>query len=1019
MLVYLPPNSPPTPAPPKAIMRVMDYMQRVSHLSPLSKDWFYLIRAFTLSHDRAGAVRVLESVWISLNKNGRLEKVSPQFFGAALEVHSVKIPNADTVGAETWFGRMVQAGVKPDAHKVHFLVQSYVNADDWKGAQRRLDELLNAKEVKEMDAEDSLNVALMDALDIEGPTRIIPKSKWSRFGKPDIRTYNLLIQAACESGDMVSAVKQYNNMIFQGVKPSIWTYTHLLKGFAKQQDLPGAIRVYERLQFMGLQPDIVFFTLLISVCLKSSDFAAAMRFYDEMTRDFPHVKPDTTFFNVLIDGFGKKGNLESMKARFVEMIRCKVQPDQVTLTSLMDAHVKAGQMKEAVKWLQRLTDANNSADSWTDQPESMDEVVWRESMTELSAATQENTDASNSSINTTPTFAPITPDLHTYTTLIHGYGSIQKDLHTATSWMSTLLSHPSHPLPNVHTYTALFHSFCVAGDMKSATLWFRRMLDAGIKPDAAAFHTLMDGFCQVGDMKGASSVLEEMRNAGIDPDDVTYGMLIRTHLKYGRVEEGLGLYKMMTVEKGLKPSLYILAVLVSYLGHEVGRVDAKGLPVTARREEGGLAVDERRVIKSNMSSISEPPNFISSLTPILFDPALPNLRNLTPLSPSTFQLPHTKAKHHPDLLYLYTTYRLHLPLSSRPPFLGVYDALLAHFNHLNMVRPGVETYLQCLEDGGVPDESLTVRLFKMVGRRDGWEGVLRISSAVRWRLVELVGGWKKRVREDEGKLGERGAKEADGGRAEMERRFAGSLLPVPQLGERHHEIGAEGSTDTIRPREFLHRESIQQLQKMLTMVVMASYPTSTFKKQWNELFRHQKSIQQQAHNNGLNETTQELDSIFKEVCDLKSSGTFLRYDPPSRQHFVYGRLAESQEALVGFWDKVLQIQLIFKHPNPEAVSGLERVSLDEYTHLEAGGDGEAFGCGRFRGRETKLKRIEDEAFLRFCFVYLRHCELHWFWDARRHAVQCLGHLGLKVDEKEYLKWILDHERGLKEKQQIK
>jgi pentatricopeptide repeat protein len=909
-------------------------------------------------------------------------------------------------------------------------------------------------------------------------------------------------------------------MIVHGVKPTIYTYTYLLHGFTRVGNLHSALDVYDRLLFMGLQPDIVVLTILIRAFLKNGDLRGALRFYETLKTEYAGLEPDTVLYNVLINGLGKEGDLGGMKSKFEEMVRGGIRPDAVTLNSLMDAHIKAGDTREALNWMYSLTKirkgrptGENELKSEHQNPLDADgvgsttssaqaDVKWNEVMTQLeeSTTTSDQQRTSASTIN-------IEPDIHVYNTLIHGLASNQ-DMAAATSWFSDLASSssssstvtnttpssPQLPRPNVHIYTSIIHAFAnkqPEPDMPSAQRWFQNMLQSGIKPDQAAFHTLIAGYCKVQDMQSAQTILEEMKGQGFQPDEMTFSLIVDAHLKAGRILAALSVYREMmesvsaskkkekssrglgiAVVTGVSPSLHMYAALITKLGHEVGKVDSAGLAVPVRRDDsGGLSRVERTQLKSSAAPASsesqpssEPPidDLISADTSNLSEPN-PNIQRhgLSPYHHSIllkniprsillkleeytscpFYLPHSKAKYHPDLMFLYASYRASIPRLPRPLLIDIYDAVMAHHSHLNSIKSAKWVYKHALEDGCLPDESITVRIFKLVSRLKGWDGVLMASSDFRNSLSKAVmfgRGWRSRAVENmmkkkdvtnefdgekitinepeknlEGVHSDRGqlASVVEDNDSDSlmdnaaQQRFSRSLLPIS---------GSIGDSNTTMATMPFNSEAVSELEKLLNRVVLASYPMAMFRKDFrhaismlegNKLEQNRSNPSNDLSNFGSPDAAATDDAAAAQEAHMRQlleECKFLKYDETARKHFVYGQL-NTEEGTLEFWDTIWKMQLEFRRLSQK----IPRLNSKKGTTTTTTANANAISDPTYSKNESE----DSEKFLKFCYIYLRHCEVNWFWDARRHALDQLKSLGWNVQERHYLKWVLDHEAG--------
>lgn len=66
-----------------------------------------------------------------------------------------------------------------------------------------------------------------------------------------------------------------------------------------------------------------------------------------------------------------------------------------------------------------------------------------------------------------------------------------------------------------------------------------------IKPDETTYGLLVVGFCRAGDLVGAAKIWNKMLDAGLEPDVEAYEEIAVTMFKNNRLEDAMGLFKMM------------------------------------------------------------------------------------------------------------------------------------------------------------------------------------------------------------------------------------------------------------------------------------------------------------------------------------------------------------------------------------------------------------------------------------------------------------------------------------------
>ncbi|XP_020271904.1 pentatricopeptide repeat-containing protein At2g19280-like [Asparagus officinalis] len=246
---------------------------------------------------------------------------------------------------------------------------------------------------------------------------------------PDVFTYNSFILTLCRSGNMEEA-----NEIFMEMFDLV-----LIEACCKIEDLAGAECVFNALKRDGLQPDAFVYNVLINGYSKKGFMHRAYELKYMMTQD--GVSPDIVTYNTIMHGLVKRGYMSDCRGIYDELVRRGFSPDKITVTSLIHSYSKEGNLAEAY-------------------------LIW-----------------CNMTKNKTK--------------------------------------------PDIVTCSALLHGFCTKKRMQDANFLFRKMLGLGLKSDLILYNTLIQGFCNVGDVNEACQLLIAMKHDGILPNNATYRALVR------------------------------------------------------------------------------------------------------------------------------------------------------------------------------------------------------------------------------------------------------------------------------------------------------------------------------------------------------------------------------------------------------------------------------------------------------------------------------------------------------------
>lgn len=80
--------------------------------------------------------------------------------------------------------------------------------------------------------------------------------------------------------------------------------------------------------------------------------------------------------------------------------------------------------------------------------------------------------------------------------------------------------------PNEHTYTTIMHGYASLGDTGKAFAFFTRLRDEGLELDVYIYEALLKACCKSGRMQSALAVTKEMSSQNIPRNTFVYNILI-------------------------------------------------------------------------------------------------------------------------------------------------------------------------------------------------------------------------------------------------------------------------------------------------------------------------------------------------------------------------------------------------------------------------------------------------------------------------------------------------------------
>ncbi|KAL6227057.1 hypothetical protein ACLB2K_001016 [Fragaria x ananassa] len=170
--------------------------------------------------------------------------------------------------------------------------------------------------------------------------------------KPNVVTYNSLINGLCCDGRLEEACGLRDEMLGLGLKPEIATYNALINGFCKKKMLKEARELFDTICERGLVANVITFNTLIDGYCKNEMEEEAYALHNMMIER--RVFPNTSTFNCLIAGSLTKGNIETAK-KFLQQMEAKgVKADCITYDIRIDALCQDGEPRKAERLLNEM-----------------------------------------------------------------------------------------------------------------------------------------------------------------------------------------------------------------------------------------------------------------------------------------------------------------------------------------------------------------------------------------------------------------------------------------------------------------------------------------------------------------------------------------------------------------------------------------------------------------------------------------------------------------------------------------
>ncbi|XWS66935.1 hypothetical protein CRYUN_Cryun05aG0243200 [Craigia yunnanensis] len=161
-------------------------------------------------------------------------------------------------------------------------------------------------------------------------------------------TYNILLKGYCRQLQIDKAKELLRDMADDaGIKPDVVSYNILIDGCILIDDSSGALAFFNEMRERGISPTKISYTTLMKAFALSGQPKLANKVFDEMLRD-PRVKVDLVAWNMLVEGYCRLGLVEEAKKIIQRMKENGFYPNVATYGSLANGISLARKPGEAL-----------------------------------------------------------------------------------------------------------------------------------------------------------------------------------------------------------------------------------------------------------------------------------------------------------------------------------------------------------------------------------------------------------------------------------------------------------------------------------------------------------------------------------------------------------------------------------------------------------------------------------------------------------------------------------------------
>ncbi|XP_062083098.1 pentatricopeptide repeat-containing protein At2g27610 [Humulus lupulus] len=306
--------------------------------------------------------------------------------------------------------------------------------------------------------------------------------------------------------------------------------TALMVAYSKCSEMDDAFKIFSMMK--GVQ-NVVTWTAVISGYLQNGVTEQAVHLFCQMSRD--GVRPNHFTYSTILMAHSPIFILQV----HAQVVKTNYEKSSTVGTSLLDAYVKMGNVKEAAKVFELIDEK--------------DIVTWSAmlagyaQMGEMDGAVRIFLKLAKEGIR---------PNEFTFSSVIHACAGTLASVEQGKQFHAlTIKSRLNNALC---VSSALVTMYAKRGHIESANEVFKRQRDR----DLISWNSMISGFAQHGQGKKALKIFEDMRTQKLEMDGITFIGVISACTHAGIVDEGQRYFDMMVRDHHISPTMEHFSCMV-------------------------------------------------------------------------------------------------------------------------------------------------------------------------------------------------------------------------------------------------------------------------------------------------------------------------------------------------------------------------------------------------------------------------------------------------------------------------
>lgn len=181
--------------------------------------------------------------------------------------------------------------------------------------------------------------------------------------RPDVVAYNTLIGGYCELGMVEKGEELYREMVMSGIEPTCLTYQHFMLGYCGIEDLDSAMLLYKDMRSKGFTPSSSTIDAVMAGLCSVERVFEALNLFNAVVSENNDFVAKRTSYDLLIKGLCVEGELKEALKLQAQMAGKGFLPDSEIYCAFIECCEKHGKpdmaeilRKEMVQTLARQND---------------------------------------------------------------------------------------------------------------------------------------------------------------------------------------------------------------------------------------------------------------------------------------------------------------------------------------------------------------------------------------------------------------------------------------------------------------------------------------------------------------------------------------------------------------------------------------------------------------------------------------------------------------------------------------